>query len=218
MSIFKKIKNIFMDTSEKIEDSLSDYERDSKYAIKDAKSKVVEYKEKLSKLMAANRKLEHDIKNRESEISKWKDIAEKAAAQYKSTQEPKHADNAKQALENKNSALEMLHELQKNKKINDKYIQNSKNHIQKLESDIRKHEGKRQQLTVRNTSNEIRKSLQNVNTDSNPFASLEKLENEVTDDELQLDALDELSSNESDDLEKQYSTSTVDDELADLLK
>ena len=218
MSLLKKFGNMFRQVADDAEKALSDTERDSKFAIEDAKNEVAKFTEQIRTVRGHIAKMERQAKELEGKATQMQTVAEAAAK----------AGNEADV----STALTERSGLVKQQEVLISEIANTREQYEKLlamkrsrEAKIRSADANRGILIARSTSAKIRTSTNEAaagfgSTDA--LSALDALASEVDAQEDEAIATEELASLSSvpESLSEKYAdagSADVSDEVAALM-
>lgn len=217
--LLKSIGSWLRGKDSELSKKLSDPVREGQFALEDSKKQVKEFTTKISRLIAANKRVQREMESAEADVKKFQGFAEKAAAQGNEA-------DCKEAVQLKNQALNQQESLKKETVKNQKLIDNLRANLNSARARISSAERNMVSLGARKEGAKVRKELamasSKFNIDEGPLSKLNDLEQAVTEEETEAEAWDELSAepDPGSSLAEKYgsgSSSDFDDEVAKLM-
>ena len=200
MGLWQKIKNIGREKASQAEDALTDHVRDGKFAIVDAKKERDEFRGTISKLSASIKRLELQQGDAKAEVKKWSGFAAKAA---EAGNETDLEECATKELQFKAQADELGKQITKNTDSKNAL----KKQLDKISSQIARAEQNFTVLAARKQGAEARTNLAKASagmSNGKGLAALDDLENAVREEECEAEAIEELTTPDSADMEDKY--------------
>ena len=204
-AIINFFRGLFGIVSEKLEDDV----RDGKFAIEDSKAQIADFRMKIAKLIAENKKMQRTLDLAKSKITKWQSIADTAGSKEDWTA-------AETALTNKANAVKEVNTLENEIKKTEAIIANLKKQLDIAQNKIGTAESNITRLAARKDAAEIRTGLAKAASGlqgDGPLASLDKLEQKVDASEAEAEALEEMAfseGSETAELEAKYGAGSSD--------
>lgn len=216
-SVFGALKNWVRGKQDDMAEAMSDASRDGKFAIEDSEKQIAKFTSKIAHLMAETKRLEREQKEAASDVEKWQRVAKKAA-------QAQNMDDAREALEKKQSAEQrdgqLAQQVEQNRKLTTALrdqLSNARAKVAKARSDLTSLNARLEGAKVRK---ELAKAASDFNAGDSPLAALDDLEKAVTAEETDAESWEELTEDSSDSLEEKYDTggdADIDAELAALM-
>lgn len=209
-AIINFFRGLFGIVAEKLEDDV----RDGKIAIEDSKEQISDFRIKIARLIAENKKMSRSLEAAKQNVTKWQSIADTAGSKQDWV-------GAEKALGLKNHATKEVTTLNSEIVKTNNIITNLKKQLETAKSRIGNAESNITRLEARNEAAEIRAGLAKASAGldfGGALASIDKLGDRVDAKEAEAEALEEMSVDNSgdSDLESRYGSgsSDVSDELA----
>ena len=217
--LLKSIGSWLRGKDDELSKKVSDPVREGQFAIEDSKKQVKEFTIKISKLVAANKRVQKEIESAAADLKKYQGFAEKAAGAGNEA-------DCREALKLKGEAQQQADVLGNEVARNQQIIDSLRANLNNARAKISTAERNMISLSARKEGAKVRKELamasSSFNVNDGPLSKLDDLEKAVIEEETEADAWDELSS-ETDagsSLDQKYGTgvsSEVDDEVAKLM-
>jgi len=198
-AIINFFRGLFGLAASKLEDDV----RDGKFAIEDSKEQIADFRMKIAKLIAENKKMDRKLEASKQNVAKWQSIADGAGAKS-------DWEGAKKALGFRSSATKEVNTLNGEITRTENIIANLKKQLETAQNTIGTAESNITRLAARKDAAEIRsglaKAASGLSSGDSPLASLNKLEEKVDASEAEAEALEEMAEAEAgdSDLEAMY--------------
>ncbi len=198
---------------------LSDPVREGKFAIEDSKKQVKEFTQKISQLMASNKRVQREITSAQADVTKYQGFAEKSAVAG-------NESDCREAVKLKTEAQQQVAFLNQEIVRNQQLITTLRTNLNSARAKISTAERNMVRLSARKEGAKVRKELamasSKFNIDEGPLSKLNDLEQAVLEEETEAEAWEELSvqADTATSLEEKYGSGAlpaVDDEVAKLM-
>jgi len=213
MELLKAIGGWFKRKDREAAKALADPVSDSEIAIEEAQKQIGVITQAIAKYMAERRKIEAAIPGYKENIKKYNAAAEKAVDAGKD-------DLAEKALETVEQNENLLADAEKRMKIMDTDIAKMRNKLEKHKKLVRDAGINQKKLVAQHEMNQARGKLQKASAafdkKSDSFGALSQLEDMVQTQEAEMDAMDELTTDASEELDDFMADSSTSDRLAAL--
>lgn len=217
MGFIKAIFNRFRTAKIQITEKIADSYEDGKLAIQDQKVAVDKFVESIAKFTANNNKVKQDRDKELENISKYDKVAKAAVEQN-------NLEDAKDAIELKLASSSLAKNLSSEIERNEKIIIKLRKQLSSNKSKVREADRRLEMLKARQSGVDMRNRMVKTNSgllsQNTGLASLEVFSDEVNTQELEVEAMEELTEEDNISLTEKYSTTNEDvqKELDKLLK
>jgi len=218
--LLKSFSNLIRGKSQELGKKMADPVRDSKLAIQDSEKMIGDFTSRIAKLVAQNKSLKRELDESQSEVTKYQGFAQKAV-------DKGNVDDARSALELKAAAEKRVASLTAEINRNDQLISTLRSQLSKARAKVAGAKRNIVNLEARFEGAKIRRELAKAssefNTGDSPLAALDDLDKSVSETEVEAEAWEELTVEDSsaDSLADKYGASgdaDVDAELARMME
>lgn len=217
MGFIKAIFNRFRTAKIQITEKIVDSYEDGKLAIQDQKVAVDKFVESIAKFTATNNKVKQDRDKELENVSIYDKVAKAAVEQN-------NLEDAKDAIELKLASSSLAKNLSSEIERNEKIIIKLRDQLSSNKSKVREADRRLEMLKARQSGVDMRNRMVKTNSgllsQNTGLASLEVFSDEVNTQELEVEAMEELTEENNISLTEKYSTTSEDvqKELDKLLK
>ena len=214
MSIFSKLKNMGRQAVDNAEEAMADYERDAKYAIKDAAEEIASFESKIAQLNAQTKRMRRELATKQEKSEELLEIAKTFKANN-------NMNAAKSALGEKNNFDSVIADLTRQVSENDAIYKQLVDQRDVHQKKVNKAKSQLSTLAARNDAAKMRESLAKVSAGhgaSSALSALDELEKQVIESETEAEAYEDLApSNDYESLKEQADALKSSDNLEDQL-
>jgi len=206
MGLWQKIRNIGREKKDQAEAALTDHVRDGKFAIVDAKKERDNFRSTISRLSASIKRLELQRDDAKAEVKKWSGFASKAA---ESGNEADLEECATKEIQFKAQADELTSQINKNTESKNAL----KKQLDKISAKIARAEQNFTVLAARKQGAEARTNLAKASvgmSNGKGLSALDELEDAVRQEECEAEAIEELTTPDSANMEDKYGGAPAD--------